>query len=241
MGKSEGYKSIMADVIEEESRMTPGEKLEALARHFGLNIKELSERCGYVRPQALYDVTSGKTRNVSPKMANKIFAAFPQVNRAWLLQGEGRMLLDAEGASLRVDQHVPVPLYDMDALGAGGLDTVGLGDAGKIRAVVTFGKAMEGDIALTASDPSMAPTLPVGSIMLLRRVHDWREYFGFGSIYVLGLADGRIITKEVVRCQDNPRDCVWVESHNPRFPGEELPKSMIKSVWKVIKVQADVR
>lgn len=85
----------------------------------------------------------------------------------------------------------------------------------------------------------MTPTIPPGSTLLLREVQDWKEYFGYGNIFVLWLKDDRRITKEARRYDDDAKNYIWCVSHNPDVADEELPKSFIRGVWKVIKYQAD--
>ena len=43
-----------------------------------LNAKQLAERIGLDRPQAIYDILKGKTKSISPAMANKILSVFPE-------------------------------------------------------------------------------------------------------------------------------------------------------------------
>lgn len=57
-----------------------------------LNVKQFSEKLGMKRGQAIYDIMSGKTRRISEKLANQIISEFPEINRSWLLTGEGEML-----------------------------------------------------------------------------------------------------------------------------------------------------
>ena len=52
----------------------------------------------------------------------------------------------------------------------------------------------------------MIPTIPPGSLMLIREVANWREYFGYGNIFVIVLKDGRRITKEM---------CIRDSSYSP--------------------------
>ena len=66
--------------------------LNKLLKYSELNGKSFSEKIGLIRPQSIYDIQNGKTRNISPSMANKIISVFPEVNRVWLLTGEGEML-----------------------------------------------------------------------------------------------------------------------------------------------------
>ncbi|QII69945.1 hypothetical protein G8C41_03650 [Apibacter sp. B3706] len=61
-----------------------------------LNPKSFSEKIGLARPQAIYDIQKGKTKNFSHAMINKIISVFPEFNKSWLLTGEGEMLIEKE-------------------------------------------------------------------------------------------------------------------------------------------------
>lgn len=73
---------------------TPADILNKIAEYYNISIAELSGESGYDRPQAFYDVINGKTQKISHKMAERIMTAFPEINKIWLLTGEGAMLKD---------------------------------------------------------------------------------------------------------------------------------------------------
>ena len=64
-----------------------------------LNVKQVSEPLGMQRAQAIYDIVSGKTKRISEKLANQIISEFPEINKIWLLTGEGEMLKDSSVVS----------------------------------------------------------------------------------------------------------------------------------------------
>jgi len=72
--------------------LTPKEILERVALHLHISIAELSEKVGYERPQAFYDVINGKTKGISSKIANRIKAVYPEFTLDWILTGRGSML-----------------------------------------------------------------------------------------------------------------------------------------------------
>lgn len=72
--------------------MAGTEIITKVLSYCGLNGKSFSEKIGLERPQAIYDIQNGKTRNISSKMADKIISVFPEINKGWLLSGEGKML-----------------------------------------------------------------------------------------------------------------------------------------------------
>ena len=79
--------------------MDAKERIEKLLEMNGLNAKTLSERIGLDRPQALYDILNGKTKSITEKMAVKIISAFPNIQKVWLITGEGDILYKAKLAS----------------------------------------------------------------------------------------------------------------------------------------------
>ena len=69
--------------------MTSKEIIDKILQIKGLNTKSFSEKIGLERPQAIYDIQKGKTKTISTQLSNKILSAFPDINRTWLLTGEG--------------------------------------------------------------------------------------------------------------------------------------------------------
>lgn len=133
-----------------------------------------------------------------------------------------------------------VPVVHIDSVGGiHSNNEVYQSDPQFIEGYVPFVNAQEGDKAIFQTGNSMIPTCPPGSLLQVRQVSNWEEYFGYGNIFVIELRDGRRITKEVNRYDENPKEYVWCKSHNPEVADEELPKSMIRSVWKVIKILTD--
>ncbi len=72
--------------------METKERITALLECYGLSVNEFVARTGIKTRQAIYDIYHGKTRNISESMACKILSCYPEVNRVWLLTGEGEML-----------------------------------------------------------------------------------------------------------------------------------------------------
>ena len=168
------------------------------------------------------------------------------LSSSWLLTGEGNMLKEEDKTILRKDivekggnNYRLIPLVHIDSVGGMRSNNSITNEPQYIEGYIPFVNAKDDDKAIFQSGTSMIPTIPPGSIMQLREVKNWREYFGYGNIFVIELTDGRRITKEVRRYDENPKDYVLCVSHNPDVAPEELPKSIIASVWKVIKILTD--
>lgn len=133
-----------------------------------------------------------------------------------------------------------VPVINSDAVGGmHKMNDISATDPEFIKGYIPFTDALEEDLCIPVTSDSMIPTCPPGCVVQIRQVVDWREYFGYGNLFVIQLKDGRRIIKEVTRCDTNPKDYILCISHNKSVPPEELPKSFIVSVWKVIKVLTD--
>lgn len=66
--------------------------INAILKREGISASDLATDIGMKRPQAIYDILNGKTKNVSKTMAMKIIAAKPMYREEWLTTGEGPML-----------------------------------------------------------------------------------------------------------------------------------------------------
>ncbi len=225
--------------------MNAKEILERILFEQKITYAELARRMGLTRAQMLYDIRDGKVKKISESYAKKIMEAFPgQYSRVWLLTGEGEMLNTAESNGKPSSQPTEkgyklIPLIHIDSVGGMHSKNDVVDEIEYIEKYVPFMEAHDGDKAIFQSGDSMIPTIPPGSILQIREVENWREYFGYGGIFVLLLKDGRRITKEVNRYDPDPKNYVMCISHNPSVADEELPKAMIVAVWKVIKILTD--
>lgn len=74
--------------------MNDRERIEALSRYTGLNLKRLAEEIGLKTHQTLYDIRKGK-HGISKDLAEKIQAKYLNINIGWLLTGDGEMIKPA--------------------------------------------------------------------------------------------------------------------------------------------------
>lgn len=216
------------------------ERFDAFIRYKGLSRR---------RFQDIIEVSNSYIQNISKgisnEVLNRISIQFPELNIEWLVRGVGEMIINEEqkkqdkAVSIQNVNYKLVPIIHIDSVGGIHSSNAIVGEPQYIEGYTPFTDAKDDDICIIQSGNSMTPTCPSGSLLLLREVSNWKEYFGYGNIFVIELTDGRRITKEVSRYNENPKDFIWCISHNPNVPDEELPKSMIASVWKVIKIQID--
>lgn len=88
---------------------SPQERIDAIVRYGGFkNIKAFVSALNLKGPQIIYDIQSGKTKNISDNLAERILLVFPEINRAWLLSGIGAML-DGEEEKVTGADGVVIP------------------------------------------------------------------------------------------------------------------------------------
>lgn len=226
------------------------ERFDAFIKYKSLSRRKFQDAIG-VSNSYIQNISKG----ISYEVLNRISIQYPELDTNWLLTGVGEMLqseerknkmIESSGYSIvenkkseiiRDMDYKLVPIIHIDSVGGVHSPNTIVGEPQYIEGYAPFTNAKDGDICIIQSGNSMTPTCPSGSLLLLREVSNWRDFFGYGNIFVIELSDGRRITKEVSRYNENPKDFIWCISHNPNVPDEELPKSIIVSVWKVIKIQ----
>ncbi len=224
------------------------QRLSLFQDYIGLTNNAFANKCG-INPSNYAKMLKGQ-QTFTTRSLIKIGDAFPVLNTEWLITGEGEMLrADTNGKAsygytdeqtfksyFKETRQVMVPLINIDSVG--GIHSQNLITSGEqfIEDQIPFPNPHPDDIAIYQSGDSMSPVIPPGAIMQLRRVDDWREYFGYGNVYVLWLKDDRRITKLVKRYTADPQNYIMCCSYNPDADDEELPKSMIREVWKVVNV-----
>ena len=221
--------------------MTASEILKRIIENEKISYNKLAQKMGIPRSQSLYDIRDGKIKNISHAYADRIRSVYPNYSRIWLLTGEGSMrtgdTLSFERSEICItNDYKLVPMINIDAGGGIHSPNEVFDKPEYIIRRVVFNDAKEGDKCIQVSGDSMEPTCPAGSIVLIRQVECWREYFGFGNIFVLLLKVGRRILKKVIKCDSNSQEYVTCVSLSKEYPVEELPKDFIVGVWKVIKI-----
>lgn len=232
-------------MLKSEQIPTIKERLNHFIKEQNLNVSDFCKSIGMSFPYF-----SEMKGSIPESKLKNLMTQYPQLNIAWLMTGEGSMLKSKGESTIDEPEEQTVlpatetnavnyklvPLLNLDAVG--GMHSLNSepGDTEYTDKLIPFTDAQNGDVALIISGESMAPTCPSGSKVLIREVKQWKEYFGFGNIFVLLLKDGRRILKEVQKYPEDSKNYVLCKSHNDKYPEEELPKSMITGVWKVIKI-----
>lgn len=198
----------------------------------GLTMKAFEQRCdlstGYV--------TSMRKGYGSEKL-NNVLTAFPELNREWLLYGEGDMLSSTSSAqpqpsvkNERVvdDEAYKVPLVPISALG-GSLNDFNLA-VKRDDCETVISPIKDIDMAIKISGDSMEPEYPSDSQVFIKKVNE-RAFLEWGRVYVLNTCNGIVIKRLM---PTNDPNTVLCESINPKYPPFEVNLENVNGVYRVI-------
>lgn len=212
--------------------MDTSDRLQLLIDHYHLNPSSFAVRIGAKTKQAIYDILKGRTRRVSASIESKILSAFPEVNRVWLLTGEGAMLqggfTNSPGKNY---EGRGVPYYNVDFLG--GFDLVSNDQTVLPDYHICFKPYDKATCWCNVTGHSMEPEISHGDIIALRRIEDF-SFLPLGEVYaIVTTNDMRTIKR--LGPSETP-DCFTLIPTNksPEYGIQTLPKDKIRCVFEVL-------
>ena len=203
----------------------------ALVSHFsGNNKKAFENEVG---------LSNGFINNIKmtihPKSSEKILSKHPEINRDWLLFGEGEMLnTKAPAVTKQEDEESDgklIPLLPLSAEGGSldGFDNLGVSLP---DCEVIYSPIRDADMAITVSGKSMEPNYPEGCRVVVKRINH-ALFIEWGREYVLDTENGIVL--KTLEPSDDP-DFIRCTSLNPdqrRYAPFEVPKESIRGVYRV--------
>lgn len=166
---------------------------------------------------------------------SKILKVYQDLNRVWLLTGDGNMLVTQGGTDSNVDTSTSELYYTylipMSAMAGSliGFDADGVCPAECERIVSPIAGV---DFAISVYGDSMMPEFPSGSRVLIKRI-DPTIYIDWGNVFVLDTANG-VILKEVQ--PSDKEGTLTCHSLNPngRYKDFDVPMCEIRAMYKVL-------
>lgn len=134
------------------------QRLEAVLRWANMSANYFAHHIGLSRGENLYQIKRGNN-GISLNLADRIVKHFPEVNKLWLLTGEGEML----GQTTR--SNLEVPFYRMDVESA--IDQV---VALEPECMLALPNGVPCDLAMVYQGGAMGRQLPSGTIVFLKEV-----------------------------------------------------------------------
>lgn len=207
------------------------ERFDKYMKYKGLNDNKVTNSLG------LSIGTLGKSRkenrDLSDRNIENILKFYTDLNRTWLLTGEGDMLdtscksIEDSQFSSSSDLHL-IPLLPVSAQGGSFNDFVVSIKESSCEKIISPIKGA--DYAMSVSGESMAPEYPSGSQILIKRI-DERAFIDWGRVYVLDTCNGTVIKRLF---PSDTADKVLCRSINPEFPPFEVLLSDVYAVYRVL-------
>lgn len=193
------------------------QRIEAVIKWANMSTNYFARYIGLARGENLYQIKRGNN-GISLDVAERVVAKFPQVDKLWLLTGEGGMFADDR---LRGAQ---IPFYRHDP-------EQGMDDIHRLESECTLVLPMVGDcdFAMCYSGRAMGDLIPPGTVVLLRAVD--RDAIIPGGEYVI--VSRKIVTLRIVRTVEGEDKLRLVAGDREHYDDIIMNTSEIVAVYKV--------
>lgn len=167
-------------------------------------------------------------QSITKKTLEKILTAFPNINRDWLISGEGDMLNgEINNIGVKPDSDY-IPLLPVEAMAGtlqGFSEGVELANCRKIKSPVKGA-----DWAIQISGDSMEPEYRNGSYLYIRKMRG--AFIPWGHTMVVDTYDG-VVVKNIFPVEGN-EDYIEARSINPKYPPFKIETSSILGFYRVL-------
>ena len=203
------------------------ERLQQFLKSEGISATEFSRKMG-LSPAYLPSMRKSMPED---KVA-RLIEIFPQINRDWLLYGEGEMYrseLKEKGIDpYRLDKHM-VPLIPSQAQ-AGYFPLIADGvmpdDCQKI-----YCPNKDVELAIRVRGDSMEPKIHDGTILFIKRINE-KAFIPWGSPLVLNTENGSIV--KMLYPSQKGEEYLEARSYNKDYPPFNIPMESIYGIYRII-------
>lgn len=205
------------------------DRVKEIVKYSKKSIPQFATFIGVKTPQAIRELMSGRTKTLSESMQDKILQSFPEINKTWLLAGEGKMINEATERVEYTDALDKVPLIPIEAM-AGPL--TGFSEGVDPRFCRRVNSPVSGaDFAIQISGDSMEPDYPNGSLLYIKKINT-DIFIPWGHPVILDTENGPVF-KKIFKNPDNP-DYIIARSINPDYPDLDIYAPGIYGLYKVV-------
>lgn len=186
--------------------------------------------------------------NPSVDKLSAILKAYPDLNRIWLLTGEGSMLVSSSRVENPTSHEKKSPSHADEStkeeemvkvlpIAAHGGSLTGFAEAANDYDCEWMPSPFKGaDFAIDVVGDSMAPEYPSGSRVIIKRIND-AAFIEWGKVYVLDTENGVVLKKVVHTEKSDSLHCVSLNP-NPDYAPFDIPRSSIYGIYRVLGLLA---
>lgn len=200
--------------------MVSWERLEKIIQWAGLSTHAFAMKIGMKRSENLYRIIRNK-ENVSIKVSTLIFEAYPEINRNWLIYGEGEMI-NKQSADCAVGNDIPFYAASID----------GLEGKANLKPAYTLNLPMfqDIDLAVANADAACEKLIPVGTTMLLKKQSV--KLILFGQLYYVETKNISMV--RIVRADEsNPNNIILESCNTERYDNINISKGDIVNLYLI--------
>lgn len=184
--------------------MRADERLLKVVEYTGESRAKLARSAGLL-PQRLTDIANGKVKEISFDVADKIASTVSQLNREWLLTGEGEMLTNTGTPTTQTESESDVEdliltpknsIRFYPDLPATASNIEDMPQEAYPQYQLMYIQGYEGCLAIPATGRSMEPTIHAGDRIIHEPYLD--RFIQNGEIYVICTTTGQRMIKRLV-------------------------------------------
>ena len=207
------------------------ERLLIYIKYLGIGQSKFEKQCGLSNGY----INNSKGNFGSAKIED-ILKTYEDLNRSWLLTGEGEMLKSQSGGGVNDEagesevsvEHVRLlPLYAQGGSLNDFTVTVKDSDCEKVLSPVRGA-----DFAIQVHGDSMSPEYPSGSLILIKKI-DEAAFIEWGKSYVLDTVNGSVVKTIVPSDKEGCIRCVSINP-DPRYAPFDVPLSSVFGIYRVL-------
>lgn len=191
-------------------------RMEAVIRWANMSTNYFARYIGLPRGENLYQIKRGN-HGISLDVADRVVEKFPQINKLWLLTGDGAMF--AEGDPLPM-----VPFFKLDPE-----KEIGRWEELDPDDHLYVPMAGACDCAMRYTGQAMGTVVPAGTILMLKEIDP--DAIIPGGEYVI--VSKKIVTLRIVRSAELGSQWRLVAGDRKKYDDMLLDKSDIERVYKV--------
>ena len=196
------------------------DRVVAVLKHIGMNVNRASKMLGI--PQRTLNRQVNEGGNISMDLVYAILNNVPEISPAWLIAGEGSMLVGEEAPSIDT-----VPFYEDLPLSAGHRDAF---NPAREKPSAFFSiPTCQADFYFPVSGSSMEPEFNDGDVVGVKRV-DRSEGIVHGAVYMIVTTENRMIKRWYQ--DNNDPNLIWCVS--PNYPSFPINKNDVCALFKVV-------
>lgn len=211
----------------------------------GINENQATKDC-QLSQGLIHQAKSGKS-DLGTKTVDKILIKYQDLNKVWLLTGEGNMLNTGrvqgnygsyEEQAQENDESRPiksytsgVPYFNVDFIG--GFDIVLNDQTINPEYCIDFKQYNKATCWCDITGHSMEPEINSGDIIALKEIEDF-SFLPYGEIYAIITSNGMRTVKRIGPASSPDMYALIPTNKSPEYGVQEIPKAMIVRVFAVL-------